>query len=151
MKMAVKHFGVLSVYRKLMFIGFLFLSSNSHAQSVCIDVDSIKVYHVPWTLNTIMSWSDYEVRHSPKQILDISTVTDSSAIESFLATDALHSNVATYVKSIDVRMVIDVYAKGAVILSLSVESSKYYSCLGVFYERNSLLMKWIEKNISRKP
>jgi hypothetical protein len=151
MKIEVKHVGALSIYRKLIFIGFLFLSSNSHAQSVCIDVDSIKVYHVPWTLHTMISWSDYEVRHSPKQILDISTVTDSSAIESFLASDPLHSKVATYVKSIDVRMVIDVYAKGAVILSLSVDSSKYYSCLGVFYERNSLLIKWIEKNISRKP
>lgn len=139
------------IYRKVIFIGFLMMSTNTLAQSVCIDVDSIKVYHVPWTLKTTMSWSDYEVRHSPEKILTVSSVSDSSTIESFLESEILKSKIATYVKSIDVRMVIDLYAKGEVILSISVDSDKYYSCLGVFYERNSLLIKWIEKNISQKP
>ena len=132
----------------------LFLNSNLKSQNKCFKVDSIVVNYIPWSLKTKLPLSSNDVRIF-KSINDIIihnkvVIIETDVIVDFLDIDLVVPEVKNR-KSIDARMVIDVFLEGGLNYFISLNSVGYYEYSDSFYERNEILNSWLNKYVGTSP
>jgi len=142
-------------YIAFFIISLLGFTKISLSQQLCLHIDSIKVYSLPWNLHTVIALDEQAVRNfeitnlkkvNPKFEKQIKIFKDYESINGFVAIDLTKAHELKN-KEIDARIVIDLYYTGGII-SLPINAQQCYKYLGKSYNINISLDKWISKNIS---
>ena len=123
---------------------FILLLNNSYSQNICIKIDSIKVYYLPWYLSTRLSLDEYEVRNFKENYLKKKVLLDSISIVEFSNINLSNNNLLTDTEPLDIRMVIDIYFEKQFI-TIGLDRILYCNFLGETYSRNKDLNNWISR------
>lgn len=142
---------------RLIIIILIFISCQNQgvAKQLSLNIDSVKIYHLPLTLKTTLSLSDYDVRNWKEkvmnyEILNTHIITDSAELMALNDSELFSNNNLTDKEySVDARIVIDIFIEKGIILSIVMDYTGYY-VLGnekSQRSRNRKLINWLNKYI----
>ena len=145
------------MHAKLIIIILTFFSCQNQgvAQQLSLHIDSVKIYHLPLTLKTTLSLSDYDVRNWKEkvrnyEILKTHIITDSAELTALIDNDILNKiNFTDKEYSVDARIVIDVFMENGIVLSVVMDNSGYYTLRNekAQQSRNRKLINWLNNYI----
>lgn len=128
----------------------LMMSIKSIGQTICFEVDSLKIYSLPWDLKTPLSLNEEGVKIFAKEnftFSKIKTIDNAEIIEEFLSILAIVKR-DTLNLSIDGRLVIDFYHENSILSTFIISSDGYFTFDKRNYIRNSGIIRWIKSNIT---
>jgi len=134
---------------------FCLLSFHGNTQDLSLKIDSLKIYHLPLSMRSVLSLSDNDVRNFSETIqnqalLKTELIEDSLTICEFIQTEfSNEANVSDFEYSIDVRIVIDVYLEHGIRLTITMDDKGYYLIENekIQRSRNRKLITWLQKHI----
>ena len=130
-------------------IFFLFVITSIHTslgQNLCLNIDSIKVYSLPWIMKTTLGLDIEDVRlYRNEKGYSEYIVKDSIPLNEFSQIN-LYNSERLPNTDLDIRMVIDVYAGGKII-TVGLNSVLFYNFLNLNFYRNMDLNNWLLKYI----
>jgi len=136
---------------KLLFVNILFFTFKSqiYSQELCLKLDSINVYYIPWNATTpIAVKSENIIDGHYKEVTSTKSIIDSLVLADFTKINIQNeSKFYENGSSLDVRMVLILYL-GKTALQVSLNNFKSYSFLGYNYQFSPELIAWIDTNIT---
>ncbi|TVQ81969.1 MAG: hypothetical protein EA358_00145 [Flavobacteriales bacterium] len=127
---------------------FNVLANTCYAQSLCINIDSLVIHHLPLTLRTTLALSEFDVINPSDYGHKVTVVDDSTSLSHFFLIELLGEpfNTNQSELSIDARIVIELYSGKSKILSIVMNRRGWYS-IGYEIYRSQKLMSWLNSNI----
>jgi hypothetical protein len=144
-------------YKIVLLSIYIFLHTiNCLSQNLCLRIDSIKIYSIPWNMRTVVSLEDDGVRNfddsefkniNLNSIKKIKTIKDSSVILEFSKLNLNNPNEEITINDIDARMVVDIFINTK-IFTLSLDGKRVYRYMGKYYIFSRELNTWIDSYLN---
>lgn len=139
------------------FVLLIFMTSFilMRSQQLPIQIDSIIIYHVPLSMKTSLSLSDYDIRNFDQKVfnidlLEIDIERDSLKIDDFIKSGIFNQeNKSKFDFSIDVRIVIDLFMEKVLELTIIMDDKGYYIVGNEKVQRlkNAKLTSWLQNYV----
>ena len=118
-------------------------------QRVCLKIDSIKVNYLPWSFHSKMSVSEEDLLAIDiPNLMKTKVLKDTLAINEFCKIKLIDSTISRPYKTIDVRMLIKVFAESYTLTIAINERNMNYKISNYMYSWNKELIDWINKNVT---
>lgn len=139
-----------SIYKLFLAIIVLFFSyCELYCQTLCLKLDSIKVYYIPWSVTTpIAVEPERIIAGDYKEVTKLKSLTDSLVLAEFTEIN-IQNEKRRYEggTSLDARMILILHI-GKIVFQVCLNNFKSYTFLGYYYQFNTELIEWININIT---
>jgi hypothetical protein len=131
---------------KIFWIILFSFSYNVYGQSICQELDSIKITYIPLNIvDPIIYLDEYDVKHSNRDFVHICVIKDSLLLlEQF--TNIAFNDLVYIEEYMDARLVIEVFNNGKIVMLLLMNNRKQFSFdddSNLLFE-NEKLFDWIK-------